>query len=113
MVALLALPLCPASADTALPSLIRESRASPIHVSLQSEFVRHVGNGSIEWGHPFHYPGAHGEGDGLQSRETAMRRLGCMIALLMLPLCPASADIALPGLVRESLMVPITLADGS
>jgi dienelactone hydrolase len=42
-----------------------------------------------------------------------MRRLGWMIALLALPLSPTSADIALPGLVRESLMVPITLADGS
>jgi dienelactone hydrolase len=35
-----------------------------------------------------------------------------MIALLTLLLCPASADTALPGLVRESLMVPITLPDG-
>lgn len=42
-----------------------------------------------------------------------MRRLGYMIALLALLLCPASAETALPGLVRESLMVPITLADGS
>jgi dienelactone hydrolase len=41
-----------------------------------------------------------------------MRRLGYMIALLTLLLCPASADTALPGLVRESLMVPITLPDG-
>jgi pimeloyl-ACP methyl ester carboxylesterase len=46
-------------------------------------------------------------------RETTMRRLGYMIALLALLLCPASAETALPGLVRESLMVPITLADGS
>jgi len=41
-----------------------------------------------------------------------MRRLGYMIALLTLLLCPASADTALPGLVRESRMVPITLSDG-
>lgn len=41
-----------------------------------------------------------------------MRRLGCMIALLALPLCPASADTALPGLVRESLVLPITFPDG-
>lgn len=41
-----------------------------------------------------------------------MRRLGYMIALFTVLLCPASADTALPGLVRESLMVPITLPDG-
>lgn len=42
-----------------------------------------------------------------------MWRLGYVIALLALQLCPASADTALPGLVRESLMLPISLADGS
>ena len=41
-----------------------------------------------------------------------MRRLGYAIALLTLLLSPASADTALPGLVRESLMLPITLPDG-
>jgi hypothetical protein len=40
------------------------------------------------------------------------RRLGYMIALLTLLLCRASAETALPGLVQESLMVPITLPDG-
>lgn len=42
-----------------------------------------------------------------------MRRLGYMIALLALPLCPASADAALPGLIQETLQLPITLPDGS
>jgi hypothetical protein len=42
-----------------------------------------------------------------------MGRLGCMIALLALPLCPASADTVLPGLVQENLLLPITLPDGS
>ena len=42
-----------------------------------------------------------------------MRRLGCMIGLLVLLLSPAAADPALPGLVRQDLMMPITLADGS
>lgn len=42
-----------------------------------------------------------------------MRRPGCVIALLLLLLSPASADPALPGLVRQDRMVPITLADGS
>jgi dienelactone hydrolase len=44
--------------------------------------------------------------------ETTMKRLGCVIALLALPLCPASADIALPGLVRETLVLPIAYPDG-
>jgi dienelactone hydrolase len=42
-----------------------------------------------------------------------MRRLGYAIALLTLPLCPASADIALPGMVQQNLLLPITLPDGS
>ena len=42
-----------------------------------------------------------------------MRRLGCMIALLTLLICPASADTALPGLVQENLLLPITLPNGS
>lgn len=42
-----------------------------------------------------------------------MRRLGCAIALLVLLLSPAAADPALPGLVRQDRMLPITLADGS
>jgi dienelactone hydrolase len=42
-----------------------------------------------------------------------MRRLGYAIALLTLTLCPASADIALPGLVQQNLLLPITLPDGS
>ncbi|MBC9877933.1 dienelactone hydrolase [Bradyrhizobium sp. INPA01-394B] len=41
-----------------------------------------------------------------------MRRLGCVIGLLMLLLSPAAADPSLPGLVRQDLMLPITLADG-
>ena len=41
-----------------------------------------------------------------------MRRLGCVIALLALPHFPASADTALPGLIRESLVLPTTLPDG-
>jgi len=42
-----------------------------------------------------------------------MRRLGYTIALLALLVCPARADSVLPGLVRENLLLPITLADGS
>jgi pimeloyl-ACP methyl ester carboxylesterase len=42
-----------------------------------------------------------------------MRRLGCVIGLLGLLLSPAAADPALPGLVRQDRMLPITLADGS
>ena len=42
-----------------------------------------------------------------------MRRLGCMIGLLVLLISPAAADPALPGLVRQDRMMPITLADGS
>lgn len=42
-----------------------------------------------------------------------MTRLGCVIALLVFLLSPALADPALPGLVRQDRMVPITLADGS
>src|ERR1700739_1182644 len=45
--------------------------------------------------------------------EVTMRRLGCMIALLALPLCAASADTAMPGLIEENLRLPITLPDGS
>jgi dienelactone hydrolase len=41
-----------------------------------------------------------------------MRRLGCVIALLALAFHPASAEPAPPGLVRESLVLPITLPDG-
>lgn len=41
-----------------------------------------------------------------------MRRLGCVIGLLMLLLSPAAADPSLPGLVRQDLMMPIALADG-
>ena len=41
-----------------------------------------------------------------------MRRLGCMIGLLVLLLSPAAADPALPGLVRQDRMMPIALADG-
>lgn len=42
-----------------------------------------------------------------------MSRLGYMIALLALLLCPASADTVLPGLIRENLLLPIALPDGS
>jgi dienelactone hydrolase len=42
-----------------------------------------------------------------------MGRLGYVIGLLTLLLCPASADIALPGLVRQNLLLPITFPDGS
>ncbi|HTG06658.1 MAG TPA: alpha/beta fold hydrolase [Bradyrhizobium sp.] len=42
-----------------------------------------------------------------------MSRLGCIIALLALLPCPASADTALPGLVQENLLLPITLPNGS
>jgi dienelactone hydrolase len=41
-----------------------------------------------------------------------MKRLGYAIALFALLLRPASADTVLPGLIREFLMVPVTLADG-
>jgi hypothetical protein len=42
-----------------------------------------------------------------------MRRHGYAIALLTCLVCPAAADTALPGLVQENLLLPITLADGS
>lgn len=42
-----------------------------------------------------------------------MVRLGCVIATLMLALCPAAADTAWPGLIQETLMLPIALPDGS
>jgi dienelactone hydrolase len=42
-----------------------------------------------------------------------MRRLGHAIALLALLLNPATADVALLGLVREDLLLPVTLPDGS
>jgi len=42
-----------------------------------------------------------------------MKRLGCAIALLALLVSPAAADNALPGLVRQDRLIPITLADGS
>ncbi|MEH2492996.1 alpha/beta hydrolase family protein [Bradyrhizobium sp. AZCC 2230] len=42
-----------------------------------------------------------------------MKRFGCTIGLLVLLLSPAAADPALPGLVRQDRMMPITLADGS
>jgi pimeloyl-ACP methyl ester carboxylesterase len=42
-----------------------------------------------------------------------MRRLDCVIGLLVLLLSPAAADPALPGLVRQDRMMPIALADGS
>lgn len=42
-----------------------------------------------------------------------MRRLGCTVALLVLLLSPAAADPALPGLVRQDRLIPITLGDGS
>jgi dienelactone hydrolase len=45
--------------------------------------------------------------------ETTMRRLGYAVTLLALLVCPATADTALPGLVQESLMLPIALPDGS
>lgn len=42
-----------------------------------------------------------------------MKRLGCVVALLVLLLSSATADPALPGLVRQDRLIPITLADGS
>jgi dienelactone hydrolase len=42
-----------------------------------------------------------------------MRQLGYAIALLTFLVCPASADTALPGLVQENLLLPITLPNGS
>lgn len=42
-----------------------------------------------------------------------MRRLGGMFGLLVVLLSPAAADPALPGLVREDRLMPITLADGN
>ena len=42
-----------------------------------------------------------------------MRRLGCLIAWLGLLLLPASADTALPGLVRQDRLIPVSLNDGS
>src|ERR1700692_578605 len=42
-----------------------------------------------------------------------MRWLGYAIGLFALLVCPATADTVLPGLVRENLLLPITLADGS
>jgi pimeloyl-ACP methyl ester carboxylesterase len=42
-----------------------------------------------------------------------MRRLGCVIGSLVLLLSPASADTALPGLVRQDRLMPVKLADGS
>ncbi|MCP3390931.1 alpha/beta hydrolase [Bradyrhizobium sp. CCGB12] len=42
-----------------------------------------------------------------------MRRLGCLIAWLGLLLLPASADTALPGLVRQVRLIPVSLNDGS
>lgn len=42
-----------------------------------------------------------------------MGRLGGVIALLALLLNPVAADPALPGLVRQDRLTPITLADGS
>jgi dienelactone hydrolase len=41
-----------------------------------------------------------------------MRRIGCAVALLMLLVSPAMAETVLPGLVRETLVVPIDLPDG-
>ena len=46
-------------------------------------------------------------------RETGMRRLGHAIALFARLVCPTLADTALPGLVQENLLLPITLANGS
>lgn len=42
-----------------------------------------------------------------------MTRLGFTIALFALLLSPAAADPALPGLVRQDRMMPVTLTDGS
>jgi len=41
-----------------------------------------------------------------------MRPHDYIVALLTLLVCPAAADSVLPGLVQESLPVPITLPDG-
>jgi dipeptidyl aminopeptidase/acylaminoacyl peptidase len=41
-----------------------------------------------------------------------MRRLGYAIALLTFLVGPAAADTALPGLVQQDLLLPVTLADG-
>jgi dienelactone hydrolase len=41
-----------------------------------------------------------------------MRRLGGVIGLIVLLVSSAAADPALPGLVRQDRMLPITLADG-
>lgn len=42
-----------------------------------------------------------------------MRRLGCVFGLLVVLLSPASADPALPGLVRQDRLILVTLTDGS
>ena len=42
-----------------------------------------------------------------------MRRFGCVLALLALFFRPAAADISLPGLIQEDLLLPITLPDGT
>lgn len=42
-----------------------------------------------------------------------MRRLGCVVGLVVLLLSPASADATLPGLVRQDRLMPVTLGDGS
>ncbi|WP_249154476.1 alpha/beta hydrolase family protein [Bradyrhizobium manausense] len=44
--------------------------------------------------------------------EVSMARLGCVISVLLLLVSSAAADPALPGLVRQDRMVPVTLADG-
>jgi dienelactone hydrolase len=41
-----------------------------------------------------------------------MRRIGYVITLLALSVCPALADTVLPGIVREPLLLPITLPNG-